>query len=502
MAKPILKAELLHEQVVQACAPYAVDWAHARRVAALADELFRRTRHVHGLTRTSRPLLAAAALLHDVTRSRAKADHHLHGAETITRLPLPALGAEERAIVCEAVRLHNRGVDVWAFVRELAVQNRLVSRHVAGRIGAILRIADALDHARLQKTDLAAVLDTGAEIVLFLTGDTAGQDSVYAVEKADLWNALLQRPVHVVVGVPDPAMTRPAGRGDEPRLEAVRRIFRRQLEQLFSREYGLDCQRDLEYVHEMRVATRRLRSALRLLGKSAVDLQTRWKPEISWLADALGEVRDCDVFLDFLTQYGEQAAVGHQVFLQTLIARQRRNREDRRRELLSAVQTQRYRQIHDDLYHQVTRPVGAVDGLQLDRPRAAQPVRSLAPGELDRRLEGVLSYGRDLRKLSANRRHRLRIAAKKLRYTAELFTDVLPNGLRRLIAAMTEMQDLLGDAHDTEVWSDRIREESPAAPARDALLEHLAGRKAAALAAATKRWRAFTSPRRLRKLFD
>jgi CHAD domain-containing protein len=113
----------------------------------------------------------------------------------------------------------------------------------------------------------------------------------------------------------------------------------------------------------------------------------------------------------------------------------------------------------------------------------------------------VASYGRRLDCLTPEQLHELRIACKRFRYTAEFFGPIYRGGLTVVTRPMVRMQDLLGEVHDMDVWSDRIgqwwaRKRRPAGTADRrslrALLQHLDERKAACLTEAQQAWQDFT----------
>jgi len=493
----------LEDCIVRACRRYRVDWSGALHVAGQAERIFRRTRHLHGLTKTFRPVLRAAAMLHNISATPVPGRKRPRPGDLVADLRIPALSQVARRIVVEAVRLHDRAGGGAALAGPIA-RARRTETQVAGRIAAILRIAAALDRSGTGATKIAVVDDDGRTVTLYVSGGPARErDAAAAAGKTGLWNRLFARPIQVVAKgdapAPDAALTRPDG----TLAEATRRILQRQVEQLISREYGLANRRDIEYVHELRVATRRLRTALRIVGGAFGSAGRLLRDELAWLARALGEVRDCDVFLHFLQGYVEQAGGADRPVLRTLIAAQRRRRTTRYGALLEVFGSRRYAAFRDGFYRLVTRPVGARGGLQPAGLRAGRPVWKQAQRALRRRFARLAEYGRYVDRLEPEQAHRLRIDCKRLRYTAEFFADVYPRRLAGLIDQMVRMQDWLGEVHDTEVWSEWIVQHRSArrgsadrhrSRVLGALIEHLAAVKADCLAHAAADWRRFAAP--------
>jgi len=288
-----------------------------------------------------------------------------------------------------------------------------------------------------------------------------------------------------------------------PLAEAVRRIFQQQIEQLISLEYGLEYDEDVEFVHEMRVATRRLRSALGILGKSLGATGKHLKGEISWLADTLGKVRDSDVFLIFLGKYVRNSDEAHVPFVRSLMEAEREVRKANYGELVKAFRSDRCVLFQNDFRQLAVSPVGSEGGIQRAGKRAGRPVWKQARRDIARWFEQVEGYGRKLDRLSTEEQHQLRIDCKKLRYTAEFFKDIYPKELRIVTNPASTMQDLLGEVHDVVVWSGRIRghiaqreELSVDDPAAAVLFAHLEQRKEDDLGKAQKVWRRFTKSKR------
>jgi len=487
------------------------DHRHGEHVMDLCDVLFAQTPHLHGLTKSSRQLLHGAALLHDLARGRP--EHARAAAERIVKLTDLPLTASQRRIVAEAVSLHARTSAVPVPGRGAAGGREVAMAGVAVRIAAILRIADGLDHARAQAAQIAAVADDGTGVEIVITGGPAAAgDAYWALTKADLWNRVALRPVRSVSmtrGAPPPArLVRPT----DPAPEAARRFLQRQVEKLISLAYGIEYTDDIEYVHEMRVATRRLRAAMRTFrgavrGGFAGDLAG-----MKTLADTLGEARDADVFVAFLRACARGARPEHQGFLKALVRSEQRRRRRRYRALAQMCASGPYRRLTRRLYRRLCLPVGAPRGIQPAKKRSAGSVRQTARRAMRKRLGQLKGFGRRLDALTLPQQHALRIACKKLRYTAELFAEIYPPQMAKLIAAMVKMQDLLGDVHDADVYAQRVAghvraSRSPstargASEACDALVDRLRSQQVPLLARARRAWLAFTSPRTQKRVVE
>jgi len=243
--------------------------------------------------------------------------------------------------------------------------------------------------------------------------------------------------------------THGAVRGPMSALEAFRAICFGCLAHLEANRDGMLADRDVEYLHQMRVALRRLRSAFsvfsRLLPKPATEPPLA---EIRWLARALGPARDWDVFL--ATRLGPVMArhPGHAglAALQRACARERAAAQ---RAARRAVASRRYQRLLLGLGAWLTGESWA-SLLPLEAARELrQPVRGYASAALARRHRQASRRGHGLAGLDAAELHRLRIAVKKLRYTATFFAPLYPArreaAMRRALAAL---QDALGQIND------------------------------------------------------
>jgi len=472
---------------------------HAFHVAAVSEAIFSETRHLHGLTKTSIPLARLAAVLRDAGALRRR-----RNIGRLLKRFLPDITASERRIVADAVRLQTTGSDVPT--SDAAVEGRERARYgVACRIAAIVRIAGALDRSRTQDVEIAAVLDDGEAVEILLSGGASARENALAASKeVAFWNSLMPRPIRLIRAH---AGKRPRSALINPRdtaADAAHRIFQRQLDQFFSRTYGLPYDQDIEYVHEMRVALRRLRAALRVFRKVVGYDLTELGGELKRLAGVLGEVRDIDVFTAFLSAYAEQAPDAHSRFLERLIQSQHRKRRRLYRGLGDVLGSARYVE-----FGKTCCSVRAGWGAAAEDTEDGR-IADRAPRMLRKRLKRVLKYDRRLDRLAGEDQHQLRIECKKLRYTAEFLSDIYRGHLAEIIAPMVRMQDALGDVHDADVYRERVirysrrhrpgEDAEPARNAANALLSHIQRWREEALREAASTWNAFRRQKALRKV--
>jgi triphosphatase len=232
------------------------------------------------------------------------------------------------------------------------------------------------------------------------------------------------------------------------------------LDHLNANREGMLAGGDVEYLHQMRVGLRRLRSAFsafsRLLPRPAMVPPLA---EIRWLSRALGPARDWDVFIAASCNPILAQLPGHH----GLIAMQGACERCR-----AVVQRASHRAVASRRYQRLLLGVGAwltsqswSSLLALDAARALhQPVRQYALAALARRYRQVCRRGRRLARLQAAELHRLRVAVKKLRYAAMFFSPLFRGRqTAAMLAALEALQDTLGGIHDC-VTATRLIEEA------------------------------------------
>lgn len=234
------------------------------------------------------------------------------------------------------------------------------------------------------------------------------------------------------------------------------------LTQIRGNRAGLVGSDEPEFVHQMRVGLRRLRSALSLF-KPWIALPDAHALEIAWLGQALGAARDAEVLagttLADLLRTGAGADTLLDLQQAAAVEAQRQ-----RREAVAAVDSVRYQRLTEQLAHWLkTKGWRATSS----RPEGlSTPLASASKQLLRRRLQKVRVQTLVLQtQASAEHRHALRIAVKKLRYASEFLCTFASAKATTRLARMSALQDLLGQLNDAEVAQARLRDLARAQPA-------------------------------------
>lgn len=222
---------------------------------------------------------------------------------------------------------------------------------------------------------------------------------------------------------------------------------------------------DPEGIHQLRVALRRLRSALSVFREVIPQDHLEWlQTETRRLAKGLGPARDLDVFQTELLAPIVAARPKDEDLeaLDRLVTQARaRANDDARSVLADARTTTLFLRLGLWLESRGWRVAanGATDDL-LERPATA-----LADALLAKRHRRLLREGEDFATLDVEARHQVRIAVKKLRYTIEFFRDLYPKKrVKAFLKALAKLQTDLGHLNDLGVAERLLGELLPDAP--------------------------------------
>ena len=197
---------------------------------------------------------------------------------------------------------------------------------------------------------------------------------------------------------------------------------------------------DPEFVHDMRVAARTLRHALRLLRSVLPPVATAVREELRWLAARLGAVRDLDVFLERLER-GLDSLSAEPQLVRLLGARAHEDRRLAFQELSAALRSDRYASL-----------LGSLQALAAELERTPARRRGGRRGiarELEAEMERIAErHGRSAASFTPEDLHELRIRFRRLRYSCELLWPLYGKEMRRLASRFALIQARLGEHRD------------------------------------------------------
>jgi exopolyphosphatase/guanosine-5'-triphosphate,3'-diphosphate pyrophosphatase len=173
---------------------YRFDAPHARHVAALAVRLFDDLSAEHGLGARDRLLLEVAALLHDIGIFVSLRGHHKHAQYILSVSEIFGLSRDDMAVISNVARYHRRAAPNKSHLPYMALDSG--ARVVVSKLGAILRLANALDADHLQKVRDVRVLREGDQWVLEVDGGgDLTLERLAALARADLLTEVFGRKV-------------------------------------------------------------------------------------------------------------------------------------------------------------------------------------------------------------------------------------------------------------------------------------------------------------------
>ena len=210
---------------------------------------------------------------------------------------------------------------------------------------------------------------------------------------------------------------------------------------------GAISDRDPEFVHQARVATRRMRSALILFHNSLPEpTAVYFEERLKWLGGLFGEVRDLDVFIINLTNCKDKLESFPKAEKKALEGVVIKRRRIPLKALKEALKSRCYQNFERRLKQFLEAP--CVDCPEL--PLGMNKIREVAPSSITTKFESVIEQGH---KVSTKSElpvfHCLRIQAKRLRYALEFMAPAYGDSLNDVILQTVRLQDNLGELQDT-----------------------------------------------------
>ncbi len=501
---------------------YSVDETKAKRVRDAALTLFDGLSPYHGLGAGERELLALAALMKDIGISVSREEKARMGKEILLSHPLKGLQLHSLRMLALITELQDPGVSEKTLGQALKGSHIRLPPELQNKalvLAAFVRIADLLETQNSPvRPGRIRQLEDALEIELI------GPDSEKAGKKAEkrselweylfgtkLWFTPMEQPHEAGTEEKKGAKekvgekvekkkekTREGGEKTreerekvEEKREKVReeeakskekkkgkssekftvkpgdsmgevahRIFSYQFDQMLPHEKGTRKGEDIEELHDIRVAVRRMRAASKVF-EAYLDSE-QLGPHLKGLRrtlGALGDVRDLDVFREKAEEYLETLPEDHEQDLSPLFAMLGEEREKARKTMLAYLDSEKYARFKRDFSEFLEVPgAGALPTSNKKHDALPHRVKDVLPSVIYARFADIGAYSEWVEGpyVSVERLHRLRIAAKGLRYTFEFFEDVLGDNAKIMIKEFKGLQDHLGDLHDAVVAIDLL----------------------------------------------
>lgn len=229
-------------------------------------------------------------------------------------------------------------------------------------------------------------------------------------------------------------------------------VLRRHFVALLAKEPGTRLGDDLEELHDMRVASRRLRAALSLFADVLPPSAAKLGDDLRWIGHSLGAVRDLDVQLEQLDGWLAEVPEADREALAALRSLLETERSAARKAMLADLDSRRYELFVGRFGRMLRSSRGRRTG------PAGLPARAVAPDLIEDRFRAFQKTAKQIGAGSpATDYHRVRIRGKRLRYALEFLSDLYPGETRPLVRRVIALQDLLGLHQDADVAIDRLR---------------------------------------------
>ncbi len=250
---------------------------------------------------------------------------------------------------------------------------------------------------------------------------------------------------------------------DEPFASVGARVVNVRADELLEHSEGVLDTADIERLHDMRVASRRLRAAMEVFEPCFPRKRFRTAlREVKAIADALGQRRDRDVSIEALGGFGAALEPGDARGVELLVEGLRGEQRVANERLVQFVDRRRLSDLRE-LIRELTADCGPAGGVKARRVKKLDPAAPLVENAariVRSRAEELRSFAEQALAPEATRaQHDMRIAAKRLRYVIEVTGFCFGKPAQEARRSARELQDLLGEIRDCDVMLPRVESE-------------------------------------------
>ena len=233
----------------------------------------------------------------------------------------------------------------------------------------------------------------------------------------------------------------------------------KQLGKLIMHLQGARSSEDIEDVHQVRVACRRIRAGLRLFNDCFEEnLVKSWEKQIKKLLKSFGAARDLDVQIEFLNDVLNRLNSEHKKMrpgILRMLLRWQQRRDSIQSKVIKAIDGIQKKHLLTNIHIHMEKTLFELKPLNISLE--SQALSRRAREQIHLRLQDLLNRQQTLRNPEdVEGHHSARIAAKKLRYAMEICDTALGGKLKPAIKKIKKVQTLLGDIHDCDVWEAEI----------------------------------------------
>ncbi len=232
-------------------------------------------------------------------------------------------------------------------------------------------------------------------------------------------------------------------------------IMLRQLQLMQDEIQGVTDGSDIECIHRMRVASRRLRAAQAVFDPILFRRKAgEWESVIKKVTRSLGMARDLDIQIETIRRFRLMVAdPKSQPGANRLFLRLLQSRANTQKKVIRVVKDFS----NEKVVNQFRKRLQKLGPTSETKAEPTFELKRVAADSILEKLDNLLSYEPfvdDPERITEL--HAMRIAAKRMRYTLELFAPLVRDGYKNWLKPLKEIQDLLGYVHDCDVWVEFI----------------------------------------------
>jgi CHAD domain-containing protein len=236
------------------------------------------------------------------------------------------------------------------------------------------------------------------------------------------------------------------------------------LEKMYSLVGDVRHAEDIEAIHDMRVATRRLRAAIEVFGPAFQSKQfTAFGKDVKRVTDALAEARDLDVMIEAVQSLAASLAKNERSGIDSFTENMIESRRKIQKEVLRALDAIELRDLRG-AFAAIAEVATPSPTQRFDYEEESAGIVDPSATIEDHFSIGITGRMADLLALEpyiadperVKELHAMRISAKKLRYTMELFAPFAVEGFDDAITKIKRIQEHLGEIHDADVLAPRL----------------------------------------------
>ncbi len=239
--------------------------------------------------------------------------------------------------------------------------------------------------------------------------------------------------------------------GDESTSSTAKKIFGYYFNIALKNFYGAEIGIDDEYIHDMRVALRKLRSALQFFRFTLTSNDFNYlKNNLRWITLVLGKVRDIDVFSSKVKEFIPAEILGNNTELIKVIDSEIVHlREERRTEMLSMLHSYRFKHFLERTDNLIKNGFLRRDYMSVSGDITRKTVREILLRSAGETVKSAEMFVKNYENASDESIHKMRIRFKKLRYSIDFFSGLLSSKEKKFYDLLPPIQDVLGSYVDT-----------------------------------------------------